>query len=182
MSDKDAEIQHDYDLVVYSSKVQAWVTTKFEKDKHLLSLSVAGIGLLVTLATAVGIDDIKTAIIYVIAVTCFLVCTIVILTIFDKNSDYLLASINSHESVESPDLDMLDSLANKSFITGIIFTLLVGLFSSIDNYKGNTPMTDDTRKQTTKEDKRSLVTDSMKDISALRKVVKPTPPKEVKKP
>jgi hypothetical protein len=34
------------DIAFYSATVNAWYTTKFEKDKHLLYLSTAGVGLL----------------------------------------------------------------------------------------------------------------------------------------
>ncbi|WDT74288.1 MAG: hypothetical protein MPW16_13610 [Candidatus Manganitrophus sp.] len=49
--------ENDYkakELAFYEATVNAWITTKFEKDKHLLTLSLAAIGLLITLLTTVG--------------------------------------------------------------------------------------------------------------------------------
>ena len=41
-------------VAFYSAAVQAWVTTRMEKDRALLNLAAGGIGLLVTLLTTVG--------------------------------------------------------------------------------------------------------------------------------
>ena len=121
------------DVAFYSATLSAWYTTKFEKDKHLLSLSAAGIGLLVTLATAVGVANYYTAIVYVLAVVSFLVCILAVISIFGRNADHLerlVAGADEQDNV----LSILDGVASASFVIGIVFTLFVGLFSGIDNF------------------------------------------------
>ena len=125
------------DVAFYSATVNAWYTTKFEKDKHLLSLSTAGVGLLVTLATTVGALTLCTAAMYFLAVFSFLVCILTVLSIFSRNADHLQRLIKEDEDEDKdPFLDLLDKSASTSFVFGIIFTLLVGLFSGIQNFKG----------------------------------------------
>jgi hypothetical protein len=122
---------NDKELAFYSGTLNAWYTTRFEKDKHLLSLSSAGIGLLVTLLTAIGTDSKQTAIVYVLALICFLISIISVLSVFTRNSKYL-ESIVSGNGNKDVMLTILDKTAVLSFVLGIIFTLLVGTFSSIE--------------------------------------------------
>ena len=123
------------DIAFYSATVNAWYTTKFEKDKHLLSLSTAGVALLVTLATTVGALTLCTVAMYFLAVFSFLVCILTVLSIFSRNADHLQRLIKEDEK-KDPVLGLLDKSASTSFVFGIIFTLLVGLFSGIQNFKG----------------------------------------------
>ena len=132
MTDEDNNY-NEKDVAFYDATVNAWYTTKFEKDKHLLSLSAAGIGLLVTLATAVGITSGWLGAIYAIAVLSFLMCILTVLSIFSRNANHLERLLQEKED-NNPTLACLDILANASFIFGIIFTLLVGLSSNIDSF------------------------------------------------
>jgi hypothetical protein len=124
----------DKEVAFYSATLSAWYTTKFEKDKHLLSLSSAAIGLLVTLATAIGTSTLCVAAMYALAVFSFLICVMAVLAIFDRNSQYL-ENLVKNVNDRDPLLSFLDKLASSSFIFGIIFTLLVGLLSGIESYK-----------------------------------------------
>ncbi|GAW97983.1 MULTISPECIES: hypothetical protein [Colwellia] len=126
--------ENDKDLAFYSSTLNAWYTTRFEKDKHLLSLSSAGIGLLVTLLTAIGTNSVYTAIIYGLALICFLISIISVLGVFSRNSTYLESVVSGNDNNDVI-LTILDKTAVLSFVLGIIFTLLVGAFSSIEKLK-----------------------------------------------
>lgn len=121
------------DVAFYGATLSAWYTTKFEKDKHLLSLSTAAIGLLVTLITAVGTSAVCTMVMYSLAVLSFLICVMSVLTIFGRNAKHLEELVQGTSDKDAI-LSALDKLASSSFIFGIIFTLLVGLFSGIENY------------------------------------------------
>jgi hypothetical protein len=123
--------ENDKELAFYSSTVNAWYTTRFEKDKHLLSLSSAGIGLLVSLLTAVGTNTLYTAVIYGLALICFLISIVCILGVFSRNSAYLESIVSGNDNNDVI-LVILDKTAVISFVLGIIFTLLVGAFSSIE--------------------------------------------------
>ena len=124
----------DKDVAFYSATVSAWYTTRFEKDKHLLGLSVAAIGVLVTLATAIGATTFCTAIMYIFAVISFLICIVCVLAIFGQNAKYLESLVHDNSTEKDPTLSILDNMAMVSFIFGIVFALLVGLFSSIDKF------------------------------------------------
>ena len=56
MSNED-NINNAKEVAYYTALVDAWINTKMERDKSLLSLATAGIGLLVTLLTTVGITS-----------------------------------------------------------------------------------------------------------------------------
>ncbi|PKF49010.1 hypothetical protein AT251_22010 [Enterovibrio nigricans] len=53
MSNKEKEVEF------YAATVGAWLNTKFELDKSLLTLSTGAIGLLVTLLTTVGASSVE---------------------------------------------------------------------------------------------------------------------------
>ena len=52
------------DVAFYSTVAQAWVATRMEKDKTLLSLATAGIGLLATLLTTAGASSLRQLFLY----------------------------------------------------------------------------------------------------------------------
>jgi hypothetical protein len=81
-----SEVENEKEVTFYSATLNAWYSTKLERDKNLLGLSSAGIALLVTLATAMGISDLKSVVVYVLAILCFLVCIVCVLTIFERNA------------------------------------------------------------------------------------------------
>ncbi len=127
----EKESFREKEAAFYSATINAWYTTRFEKDKHLLSLASAGIGLLVTLATAIGVANICIAAMYILAVISFLICVLVVLTIFGPNADHLEKLIHGREDSD-PVLGILDKTASSSFVFGVVFTLLVGVFSGFE--------------------------------------------------
>ncbi len=150
MTNKD-ENYKEKDVAFYSATANAWYTTRFEKDKHLLSLSSAGIGLLVTLATAKGVTSICIAAMYIAAVTSFLICVLVVLAIFGRNADHLKNLIQGNND-NDPLLGVFDKTASSSFIFGVVFTLLVGFLSGIETFnQREVVMTDDLDKKTSNE-------------------------------
>ena len=55
MTGQPTDSQHaQKEIAFYSKVVEAWVATRMEKDKTLLSLATGGIGLLVTLLSTLG--------------------------------------------------------------------------------------------------------------------------------
>ncbi|MDC4224985.1 MAG: hypothetical protein MPW15_12355 [Candidatus Manganitrophus sp.] len=125
--------ENDYkakELAFYEATVNAWITTKFEKDKHLLTLSLAAIGLLITLLTTVGAATVCQALIYGAAIFFFLISVISVLFIFDRNSTHLQKILKGDES-NDPILKVLDKSASISFFIGIIFILFLGVNTTI---------------------------------------------------
>ncbi len=121
------------DVAFYSAALQAWYTTRFERDKHLLSLSTAGIGLLVTLLTTVGAGSGYTVVMYVCALVPYISCMIAVLLIFQRNSDHLQNVVQGKDESD-PILRILDKFASSAFIVGVVFTMLVGCFSAMDQH------------------------------------------------
>lgn len=130
----DDDIYKGKEIAFYEVSLNAWYTTRFEKDKHLLSLSSAAIAVLVTLITAVGVKSPYTGVMYGLAVTSFLVCILTVLSVFGRNADYLQNVVQGSDATD-PTLRTMDKVSKSSFIFGIVFTLLVGLFSGIDDLK-----------------------------------------------
>lgn len=85
---KEDRLKDSKDTEFYSQTVAAWYNSALEHDKSLLTLSVAGIGVLVsTMLTA--IHSALSFILYAGAIIGFLVCLISILQILQKNKKYL---------------------------------------------------------------------------------------------
>lgn len=129
----EGSMYENKEVAYYAATVDAWLQSKFEKDKQLLTLSVAAIGLLVTLATTVGSNSFYVAIVFLIAISCFLVCLFSVLKIFDENTIYL-EKIVSKQEITQDKLIVLDNRANNSFILGIVFLILTGIFISHEKY------------------------------------------------
>ena len=117
----------------YSAITNAWFATRLEKDKTLITLSAGGIGLLVTLVTTVGTSNLFVLIAFISAILCFVISTISVLVIFDKNAQYL-ERLKDNNQINDPSLKRLDKVAFLSFIIGTILALIIGLFAGIEQY------------------------------------------------
>ena len=126
----DNELEKQKSIEFYSESVSAWYLTKIEKDKSLLTMSVAAIGLLITLITSL---DNPTAWVAVIAIFSFIVCSGSIILIFEQNANYI-QSIILNKNKKYQKLKYLDTIANWSFMLGIIISLVFS-FSTYHNNK-----------------------------------------------
>jgi len=75
--------------IYYSTMINAWINTRMERDKSVLTLSAAGVGLLVSLLTSVGASSGFEIIFYIFSFIGFLVATFSALYIFKLNADYV---------------------------------------------------------------------------------------------
>ncbi|MGP7732863.1 hypothetical protein [Oceanimonas smirnovii] len=110
--------------------LNAWYATRLERDKHLFSVSSLGLGILVTLATSIGFSDFPSLVVFALAAICFLLCISSVLWIFHENSNYLMKVVNGSDE-RSKLLSALDNIAVSSFLLGMIFSVLLGLFSLV---------------------------------------------------
>lgn len=116
-------------LAHYSAVVSAWVETRMEKDKTLLSLATAGIGLLATLLTTVGPTSAYQLWLYGFAGLSF-ICTIVtVIWIFDRNSHHLGKVIQHGVRGDDSLLVKLDVVVFISFVLGVLLTGAIALSS-----------------------------------------------------
>ncbi|CAK2945265.1 Holin-X, holin superfamily III [Vibrio crassostreae] len=127
MSNKEKEVEF------YAATVGAWLNTKFELDKSLLTLSTGAIGLLVTLLTTVGASSVEGLVLYFVALLSFLVCVVSILFVFKRNAKHL-EGIVTETQTNDPLLKSLDTSAAISFVFGVILTLIIGGTTAINQF------------------------------------------------
>lgn len=126
------EITQQKDIAYYTSSTEAWYNSSLERDKSLLNLSAGGIGLLITLLTAVGPSSAVVLILYIAALVSFVVTLIAVLTIFQHNKKYIEDIINQN-ATDNSRLAILDSFAFWAFLTGVIFTAIIGITAATDS-------------------------------------------------
>ncbi|MES9957608.1 MAG: hypothetical protein ABW086_11195 [Sedimenticola sp.] len=136
--DQEKEIQY------YSAAVNTWFATRLEHDKHLLSLSAGGVGLLVTLLTTIGVKSVVAFVLFAAAIATFVVCVITVLAIFTRNADHIEKIINENASGDSF-LRKLDFVAKGSFILGVVLTAILGISIAIDNLTKESVMSKETK-------------------------------------
>jgi hypothetical protein len=109
----------------YAASVGAWFTSRIEFDKSLLTLSSAGIGLLVTLLSSLGIHSVAALLAYEAALLAFIVCLGAVLWALRRNSTHL-EQVNSGNDAPDPLLGALDTIAAVSFVVGAVITAVLG--------------------------------------------------------
>ena len=76
----------------------AWISNLMEKDKQILTLSGLAIGLLVTFRSDVSkIDNVVFSIFWLVAGISFVISIVLVLLIFDTNSDYIKLLIRNED-------------------------------------------------------------------------------------
>jgi hypothetical protein len=110
----------------YAAKANAWFNTRLEYDRSLLVLSAGGIGLLVTLLTTVGVDEVVLLLIFAFAIFSFIVCLLSVLYIFLRNAKHLEDLIAGRSGADSV-LSVLDSVSIFSFVLGVLLSSIIGL-------------------------------------------------------
>ena len=138
------------EVAFYSANLNAWINTRFERDKQLLGLSATAIGLLVTLLRTTAISNNLQLFLYGFALIAFLITVISVVWIFSENAKYLekVIGVNTTESETTKDtenettkdtrskrLNNLDICANFSFILGIILVVIIGIQFAFINFK-----------------------------------------------
>ena len=139
----------------YSNQVQAFFTTALEKDKSILTLSSGAIGLLITFGSNFNITNITEKLLYIFSLISFLICIIILILIFGKNKDYIIADIkekkelvNKHEQT----LKYLDNSAMFLFLLGVILATILSISLIIKpKIKENLMNRDDIIEKTVKE-------------------------------
>jgi len=131
--EESEKINSEKEIQYYSALVNSWFSTKLEKDKTIITLPAGAIGLLVTLITAVGTTSLLVLLAFVLSILCFIISTISVIIIFDKNAKYL-EKLKDNKEANDPLLNHLDRVAFFSFIFGIFLAFIIGLSAGIDQY------------------------------------------------
>ena len=132
---------HDLkDVEYYAAQANAWFQSSLERDKSLLTLSSAGIGVLIALLTRDGTRSPIEAVLFILALLAFTLCALVILAIFSKNQAHLEAEIHKGANSVEGHLRTLDKTALYSFGTGLSLSLVIGIFAAISSTHGESKM------------------------------------------
>lgn len=137
------------DLAFYTAILNAWISSSFENDKSILTLSMAGIGFLITLLTAFKVHSIFILLFYLFPIVLFLVCIFLILLIYYQNRNLLQKIIHLEENDEKTKnpknkisvdksesfLKSLDRAVFICFFLAILLSVVVGTLTGINEYK-----------------------------------------------
>lgn len=113
----------------------AWVETRMEKDKTLLTLATGGIGLIATLVTTVGPANWLELGLYTLAGASFAVAIVTAIRIFDANSRHLEEVLLKRKTDDDPKLLQLDRLLLWSFLGGVVLTGAIALTSGYSHIR-----------------------------------------------
>lgn len=120
----EVDLTNEFKTAHYSASVSAWFGTKMEKDKSLLTLASAGIGILVSIGATSRIEKIC----YVFAISFFVVTVFCTLVVFELNAKLIENLIMEQK------MDRLGKIAQRvdhgmilSFLFGVISFALLGV-------------------------------------------------------
>jgi hypothetical protein len=138
LSDNTMENEKEKNVAFYNNLMSGWISTKLEKDKSILTLSAGGIGLLVSLLNSNDSITWTTYILYIIALSCFLVSIIYLIFIFDHNADHIMDILHKRQSKHN--LERMDKIVFYSFVSGVCIALLIGVVSGKSKLSGGNKM------------------------------------------
>lgn len=124
----DEEKTHDFNIEFKSQAYAAFYASAMERDKSLLTISVAGIGFI----AAILAKDVPVWGFFVAAISaiCFLTCIALLLAVFKLNGSYLLSITKDQYSLTehlSNNLTTIDKSATVIFYIGILLATFLGL-------------------------------------------------------
>ena len=116
----------------YSQSYASFYNTTMEKDKSILTVSAGGIGFLITFINISGKMAIFEYIIFLLASISFITSILLIINIFGKNAEYIIALTTESEESDHLDcrLNFLDKMATIFFTIGLVLSLTLGASSS----------------------------------------------------
>jgi len=154
--------------------LDAWVENRMEHDRLLIQLSAAGIGVLITLVTAVAAVWRYQPLLYLLACLPFLATILICLRILRSNADYLEAVCRGvrPEGIKklSRRLRCLDKTAYCLFICGIGVALFAALLTTCraTTNKGEEIMPGDNRRTEQSNTASNIQKKSLNGIVAFR--------------
>lgn len=111
-----------------------WVQTSLERDKSILTISAGAIGLLITLLNVYGPASEMELLVYLTAILFFVIAILCAVFIFGRNKIYLEEVIKNN-SPSDGHLAALDKVIIYSFMTGIVFSAIIGANAGIIQLK-----------------------------------------------
>ena len=117
----------------YAVNLAAWFNTKLEKDKSIITISSAAVGLLVTIITAKGVQSLCQVTFYLFSFIGFLTAIITSIQTLDQNAEQVRRDITNEGNINTQ-LRRNDIIVSMAFYAGIIFTTLVGISYGVNQY------------------------------------------------
>ena len=175
-------------IAYYSALINAWVTTRFEFDRSLLTLSAGGIGLVVTLLTTFGVTSMTVLVIQAATVIAFAVSGALVFYVYKRNAQHLIDVVKD-TAIADPVLKNVDRAAVFFFALGIILLFVVGVYSAYSKLQReeiNVPKTSDPKSPSTQRpqggvDSGKLQQNSIEGIGTFKPQL-PQDPKPVSQP
>ncbi|MHB1663920.1 MAG: hypothetical protein ACYCT7_01475 [bacterium] len=128
----EEEFDQNKKIAHYSNSLNAWFNTQLELDKSFLILSTAAIGFIVSLFKYFKMQSECDLIFGIFSIFSFLLCIILTLITFNKNTSILENLFeNNSKGLEKDEksLQILGLITSISFILGIFFSLVYVWFS-----------------------------------------------------
>jgi hypothetical protein len=162
----EKEVEQLTGVEFQSQSYASFYNTTMEKDKSILTLSVAGIGFLLTLLQFSKSLMYYELVFFLIAAVSYLTSIYSVISIFGKNSAFIVELVNKRDiSVKQYQLDILDKTAIRSFYLAIVMTVIFGALTSQNLFKiGENGMSDNKQQTNT-----VVLTDSCLQASELHK-------------
>ncbi len=153
----------------YSVLLAAWIQTRMERDKTIVALSAAAIGLLVTLLTTKGVPRWWLLLPYTTAFVGFAVSIGTALAIYQKNSEKIESDMRGSGDPKYRFIDLApyDRAAIIGFLVGAISVIVIGLSSATLSYLTTRESMSDPKIETTAAPKPEEVR-SLQGIEALK--------------
>ncbi|MCK4752667.1 MAG: hypothetical protein KAS75_04410 [Planctomycetes bacterium] len=130
VEEKKDSVEQQKKVEYYAALVNAWIQTKMDHDKVLITLSAGGIALLVSLLSTVGVKQYWELGLYILAALCFLVTIVACIFILERNSKHI-ENVLAKKATEDYLLSRLDGVSRLFFIHGMIFSLLIGVVTAV---------------------------------------------------
>lgn len=134
-SDNNSDLEgvhNQKEVAFYAACMQAWINTRMEKGRHLVTLSSLAIGLLVIFHEKLMVNT--DFYLWIAAAITFLLCIISNLFILSKNAPYLESVTKEDEKQAQIEKQLkgASKFADASFILGIVLTLILAI--SLSNF------------------------------------------------
>lgn len=153
-SDLEFEKVQTAKLIEFNSQSYAsFYNTKLEKDKSILTLSVAGLGFLITFTNFANKLSTFSFIAFILSAIAYIICIFNVINIFEKNALYIIEITNDSDKAEELELTLRkhDKIAIYSFYIGILLSFIVGLSTAIPSSEHKEQSMSDQNKNQTSE-------------------------------
>jgi hypothetical protein len=114
--------------------IQAWIENRMERDRTVLTLSSAGLGLLATLLAAIGFGSWRQFVVYIGAAIAFLISVFGGLAVFHFNSNYV-QDLFHRRKPKTRLMNLSTKVLVVGFLIGIVLTLLLAFWLGISKIK-----------------------------------------------